>query len=385
MEEVKAKVTTRSASMMDEDQESSSVGDLLIEALHNKAHQILNLNYKGLLEFPHRLTRDDDYTHILVINAKRNLITSLPPNIHRLSGLHTLYLPSNKLSTLPDELCELKYLGSLDISQNAFSQIPPVVCRCISLKRLFLSSNGLSSVPPEIGQLKELVLLNLMNNSLVTLPSEIGQCQSLETLQLDRNRLQSLPQQILALEQLEELSAVGNNFSWLPAGIGWLPRLSKLYVDHNPHLCAVPFNLYSKRVGVSNCGSSKPLLDRQIVQGELCGVLPPEIQTYFDAVHKTEHPSKLLEISLRIVYEYKDILDINSLPRRLASLIEFPTSHCNGPVCCDQPIFTQAYVHLFQIPWVQDYALGGNSNVSLMALCCSRKCLQTLKRHPIPT
>eukprot|EP00057_Strongylocentrotus_purpuratus_P001874 XP_003723395.1 PREDICTED: leucine-rich repeat-containing protein 28 [Strongylocentrotus purpuratus] len=379
------RLTTRGASMMAEDNhnENSSLLDIFKEALRNREHGILHLNYKGLVQFPPQLTSQDDYAHIQVIYAKRNLITHLPPDIHRLSGLKILYLHSNNLSSLPKEMSLLKSLESLDLSQNLFTKFPDALCHCTGLKELYMTVNRLSSLPPGIGDLKQLTVLNLMDNQLVSIPSEIGRCTSLDTLHLDRNKLTSLPRHLISLHHLKELSATGNNLLVLPQGLGWLPSLVHLYVDSNPSLCTIPFTLYTKQIGVCRCGSAKPPGDKCIQIGGLRGVLPPEIQVYHDEKTNMQQPSTLLELAFTAVYQHKDVLDVDSLPKSLADFVSCPTAHCVAPSGCDKVIFTQAYVHFLQIPWIQQFTLGGNNNVSLMALCCSLKCLEMFKKHPV--
>nr|XP_054756319.1 leucine-rich repeat-containing protein 28-like [Lytechinus pictus] len=378
-------LTTRGASMMEEDNEGSSLSDIFKEALCNREHGILHLNYKGLVQFPPQLTSQDDYAHIQVIYAKRNLITHLPYDIHRLTGLKILYLHSNNLSSLPKEMSLMKSLESLDLSQNLFTRFPDILCRCTGLKELYMTVNRLSSLPPEIGGLKQLTILNLMDNQLESIPSEIGLCSSLETLHLDRNKLTTLPRQLITLNNLKELSVTGNNLFVLPMRLGWLPNLQHLYVDSNPRLCTIPFTLHSKQIGVCRCGSAKPPGNRCIQIGGLHGVLPSEIQVYHDERTSTKLPSTLLELALNAVYHHKDILDVDSMPKSLADLIACPTAHCVAPSGCEKLIFTEAYVHFLQIPWIQQFTLGGNSNLSLTALCCSMKCLDMFKKHPVPT
>ena len=55
--------------------------------------------------------------------------------------LSELYLSSNHLSTLPDELRQVSGLTSLDISHNNFDVVPPVVYRLEALRKLNAEKN----------------------------------------------------------------------------------------------------------------------------------------------------------------------------------------------------------------------------------------------------
>ena len=70
-------MTTRSASILAEDSEASSVEELVQEARDND-HKKIYLNYKGLTNIPKELVEDDKaFTHLQHLYLKRNLLKSL--------------------------------------------------------------------------------------------------------------------------------------------------------------------------------------------------------------------------------------------------------------------------------------------------------------------
>jgi Leucine-rich repeat (LRR) protein len=60
-----------------------------------------------------------------------NRLEEVPPEVGKLTALHTLNLYINRLTTLPDELQSLTALENLDIAHNAFSTVsaPPLTAR----------------------------------------------------------------------------------------------------------------------------------------------------------------------------------------------------------------------------------------------------------------
>ena len=67
--------------------------------------------------------------------------------------LQSLDLRSKQLSSLPPEIGKLTSLRSLDLSINQLSSLPPEIVKLTSLQSLSLRSNQLSSLPPEIVKL----------------------------------------------------------------------------------------------------------------------------------------------------------------------------------------------------------------------------------------
>ena len=66
--------------------------------------------------------------------------------------LQSLFLSSNQLSSLSPEIGKLTSLRSLALGNNQLSSLPPEIGKLTSLRSLALGNNQLSSLPPEIGK-----------------------------------------------------------------------------------------------------------------------------------------------------------------------------------------------------------------------------------------
>ena len=100
-------------------------------------------------------------------------LTSLPPEIGKLSNLEKLNCHNNQIKTLPPEIGKLSNLEKLNCHNNQIKTLPPEIGKLYKLKEFDCSFNILEILPPEIGQLKNLEILNCSWNKLKTLPSEI--------------------------------------------------------------------------------------------------------------------------------------------------------------------------------------------------------------------
>lgn len=85
----------------------------------------------------------DDLYHVRVI-------THLSPEIGRLSALQMLWLPMNRLVTLPDEIGDLSALEDLRLFENTLEELPDALGRLTSLYRLDLRDNRLTGLPQAI-------------------------------------------------------------------------------------------------------------------------------------------------------------------------------------------------------------------------------------------
>lgn len=223
----------------------------------------LNLAYNKLSTLPDEIGQLKQLKTLSLLN---NNFVTLPPQIKELDQLEFLELSNNYLSTISSEIGQLHKLQHLYLSQNNLSTLPAEIGQLHQLQELDLSANQLSSLPAEIGQLTQLKVLGLSKNNLSTpLPSEIGQLHQLQEFYLSFNRLSTLPAQIGQLHQLQELHLSANQLSSLPPEICQLHQLQRLSLDQN--------NLYTLP---SEIGQMNQLWELNLSANKL-SILPPEI------------------------------------------------------------------------------------------------------------
>ena len=80
--------------------------------------------------------------------------------------LQELYIASNKLTSLPAALGELRQLRLLEASNNQLSELPPELGMCTFLRQLLLFNNNIRTLPCELGSLHHLEMLGIEGNPL---------------------------------------------------------------------------------------------------------------------------------------------------------------------------------------------------------------------------
>ncbi|PIO58875.1 leucine Rich repeat-containing domain protein, partial [Teladorsagia circumcincta] len=145
-------------------------------------------------------------------------------------------------------LTSLPKLRTVNLSRNELSGFPQggpqqFASAVVNLEILVLSNNQLKKMPAQIGNLKKLRELDLEENDLETIPSEIGFLLQLTKLWVQSNKLISLPRTIGNLASLQDLRVGENSLSCIPEEIGHLDCLKSLYLNDNPSLHNLPFEL----------------------------------------------------------------------------------------------------------------------------------------------
>src|SRR5271166_53748 len=202
----------------------------VIERAAKEDLQSLDLRNNQLSSLPPEIVK---LTSLQSLSLWSNQLSSLPPALVKLTSLQSLSLSFNQLSSLPPEIVKLTSLQSLSLSNHQLSSLPPEIVKLTSLQSLSLWSNQLSSLPPEIGKLTSLQSLDLSFNQLSSLPPEIGKLTSLQSLDLWSNQLSSLPPEIVKLTSLQSLDLWNNQLSSLPQEIVKLTSLQSLDLRNN--------------------------------------------------------------------------------------------------------------------------------------------------------
>lgn len=169
---------------------------------------------------------------LVVLDVHDNLLSKLPSAIGELLNLQKLNVSHNKLKSLPPELAQLRHLKSLLIQHNQLEEMPDALGQLAELEELDLSNNSLRNISGCLGGLTHLGQLNLSNNKLKTLPAEISSLKSLRQLDCTSNLLEDVPTSLAGMDSLEQLYLKQNKLTFLPE----LPnckRLKELHVGNN--------------------------------------------------------------------------------------------------------------------------------------------------------
>jgi hypothetical protein len=175
-------------------------------------------------------------------------LTTFPIEILSLAdSLEILDLSNNQLSTLPEELKQLRKLRIIFASNNNFEVLPEVLGQCanlemvgfksnkinqvsgaslpLKLRWLILTDNRIETLPEALGMRPRLQKLALAGNCLTHLPQTMAQCLNLELLRISANEITTCPDQLLGLPKLAWFAFAGNPFSRSDMSIQSVPRI----------------------------------------------------------------------------------------------------------------------------------------------------------------
>lgn len=160
-------------------------------------------------------------------------LTSIPDEVFELKHLETLSVIGFSLTVIPDSISELVNLTSLDLKNNALTHIPEAISNLQKLRYLDLSSNQITSAEP-VFDLQNLNWLSLSHNELTDIPESISGLQKLTYLSLSSNRLRTLPAGFSRLKELSMLELHNNSFTEVPDSVYGLRHLKYLRLTDRP-------------------------------------------------------------------------------------------------------------------------------------------------------
>jgi hypothetical protein len=194
--------------------------------------RVLSLARNSIKELPIEIGKLEGLQELYL---DRNCLISLPEEIGQLVNLDLLFLIENQLSSLPKRFTEMRSLRWVTLARNRLKALPSVKeGELPKLRTLYLDTNALTSLPDEIGHLVKLEKLFLDRNQLSSLPKTFADMCGLLWLTLDDNQFKEFPLPLCELRYLEQLSLSGNYLTALPPSVDAMSSLRKLYVARNP-------------------------------------------------------------------------------------------------------------------------------------------------------
>ncbi|XP_059164436.1 uncharacterized protein LOC131947287 isoform X2 [Physella acuta] len=168
----------------------------------------------------------------------------LPETVFINSDLDTLILRHNALKERPieediytigwlDDLPRFTGLRSLNLADNQLTSFPASLCQIRSLMELNLASNKLDEIPAQIAELTNLQILHLHNNRLTSLPEELTLMKKLAVVVLAFNKFSQIPTLLLqpkqALFLVDSIIMAGNHITRLPPDqLAYMARTKKI-------------------------------------------------------------------------------------------------------------------------------------------------------------
>ena len=187
-------------------------------------------------------------------------INEIPDEISNLLNLQELYLQSNKIKQISKEISRLTRLKILHLVDNRIKDITPI-CFIPNLLELEIGRNEISSIPDEIGNLRKIRKLDLGNiffsNAIEHISDQIGLLDNLENLSIHGARLNTLDKPFgnlknlkrisirnsqvkeigfifTDLQNLEVLDFTNNDISSISLDFSKAINIRSIYLDNNP-------------------------------------------------------------------------------------------------------------------------------------------------------
>ncbi|XP_058004508.1 disease resistance protein RUN1-like [Hevea brasiliensis] len=146
----------------------------------------------------------------------------------------------SKLVSLPNSMCNLKFLKQLDFTDCVnLHGLPENLGDLESLKYLIAIRSGIKRLPSSINQLKKLYSLICDGCEGLTLPHFTG-LASLFHLSFDDCGISEIPGNLGSLRSLAHLYLRGNNFRSIPTSIKQCSKLVELYLSDCKRLQFLP-------------------------------------------------------------------------------------------------------------------------------------------------
>ncbi|CAM6095188.1 unnamed protein product [Calypogeia fissa] len=199
----------------------------------------------------------------------------IPKEIGGMSSLENLLISPPPVGPLPDEICNLTNILTVEMTSGFLpgltGHIPECIYRWKKVQQIELSFNNLTGpIPPTIGALSSLTSLALNENKFYgPIPPSFGDLQSLQASSADNNHLSGpLPKELGKLRNLQTMEVAFNNiWGTIPPEIGNMSSLWLLDISSNDLWGELPASM-----------SRMPeLIDVELSNNNLYGTLPPDL------------------------------------------------------------------------------------------------------------
>lgn len=165
---------------------------------------------ENLCEFPLEILSLADSLEIL--DLSNNQLTSIPDEIKQLKKLKILFASNNQFEILPTSLGQCENLEMIGFKTNQIKQVPAESLPA-KLRWLILTENQITRLPDKLGECTRIQKLALAGNQLTELPGNLSQLHHLELLRISANKLTIFPDQLLSLPKLAWFAFAGNPFN----------------------------------------------------------------------------------------------------------------------------------------------------------------------------
>ncbi len=159
-------------------------------------------------------------------------LEEITPMLSELESIEEIKI-YGKLKTFPN-VFNCPNLKKLDLSFNKEIQsIPSDICKLQNLVEINLSSNKITSIPDEIGNMKKLEIFLIKGNKLKEIPVSLYNCTSLQKVDISCNQITIIPANINKLINLANFAAYQNKLETVPVGLSQCPKLSVAWMHTN--------------------------------------------------------------------------------------------------------------------------------------------------------